>query len=147
MAISGTPQNVKFEIEDIFTNKVVATLADVTNAHQYYSIDLSVIQSRGLDVTQVRFMNLVVDQGLVGAGRETGSFSVVLGGLFYSTNVPLTITGTSTGTPTVMPGKPQVIPVGGANEHTVLVNTNATLIDLSYVVTGGFSGATIQFAS
>jgi len=145
MAISGTPQSVKFEIEDIFTNKVVATLADVTNAYQYYSIDLSVIQSRGLDVTQVRFMNLVVDQGLVGAGRETGSFSVVLGGLFYSTNVPLTITGTSTGTPTVMPGKPQVIPVGGANEHTVLVNTNATLIDLSYVVTGGFSGATILF--
>ena len=143
--LTGTPQNVKIEFHDIYTNSMSATLKSVTNSLQYYAVDMGTVSSRGVDATQIRFINFVVDSGLAGPGRETGTLALVSGGIFYSTNVPLTLAGSGSGTPTTLPGDPDVNLVGGGNLNTEVINTNNELITVTYNVSNGFTGASILY--
>ena len=79
-AISGMPQTVNFEFEDVALNKVVGTFQYVTNAWNTYMIDTGLLTAKGLDLTHVRSINFVVDQWSIGLDPfpafVEGSFSV-----------------------------------------------------------------------
>lgn len=136
--VTGTAQSVKLEFEDGYTNKTVFNLRGVTNTMQHYVIPASMITN----VNYIKVMSFVVDGALTGAGNTNGQFTVFVRGLGYLWLVD----GALSGTPTVLPGLPDAIAVGGANGDTVVVNTNPSLISVTYnVETGGWSGATILY--
>jgi hypothetical protein len=79
--VFGLPGAVKVEFEDTATNKARAYFRGVTNTLRYYTVDLSDLESGGLDSAHVRFINFVVDQGLAGTDKYTGAFTIVTEGL------------------------------------------------------------------
>ena len=136
--VLGDPDAVKLEFEDGNTNKTVFYFRDVTNTLQHYVIPSALITN----VNNIRVMSFVVDEGLAGAGNTNGAFMVFLNGLKFVWRVE----GSDSGSPTVLPGSPVAIPVGGGNGDTIVVNTNPSLISVQYnCQTGSWSGATILY--
>ena len=142
-AVRGTATNaVKVEFQaatnSSATNYVttVFALRSVSNGLQYYHIPASNIAYR----TWIRAISFVADWDSVGT-IETGTIEVVTRGLIYW---PV-YTGTVTGSATLLPNFPSVIPVGGANTSTVVEITNSRNIDVTYKVNTGWSGATILY--
>lgn len=134
----GTPESVKMEFVDGDTNKTVFYLREITNSLQHYVIPSSLITN----LNNITVLSFVVDGPLAGTGNTNGQFTIYLGGLKYS----WTVEGEDSGSPTVLPGLPIAIPVGGANGETEVVNTNASLISVKYnCQTGSWSGATILY--
>ena len=147
-AVRGTANSVKVEFQSktnaSTTNlvKAIAVLRSVTNTWQYYNIPASFIDtntgSGNLQFMQsITFVAVYADVGTV----KTGQFEVVVRGLTYYP--PL---GPTNGPATVLPNQPRVIPVGGANPNTVVMNTT-NVIDVTYNVTNGWSGASIQYGT
>ena len=138
-AVRGLPNRIKVEFEATNSTKSVVVLADVSNdVWQTYNIPASLITN---DLHKMKVISFVTDYGLAGAGKYTGTYSVVVQGLAFDWRV----NGQPSGSPTHMPNLPDVYAVGGANPFTVLVNTNAAQIDVSYNVTSGWSGAAIVY--
>ena len=147
--ITGMPEKIGFEIEDVFTNRVNATfLSTRSGAYQYYSVSRNDLTNKGLRMDRVRFINFVVDSNRAGAANMTGVFAVRAGGLYY----PWHISASATGTVSRMPpnveygAAPVAIGIGGANVENSVQQTNKNILSVNYdVSTGGYCGATILF--
>ncbi|MFH0954133.1 MAG: thrombospondin type 3 repeat-containing protein [Verrucomicrobiota bacterium] len=136
--VRGDPDEIKVEFEDTNSIKTIAHLQNVSNSWQYYAIPATAITN---DITRMKVISFVVDHNMAGAGNYTGTFEVIVQGLTFDWRVD----GSPTGPATALPNLPKVLLVGGANSDTVLVNTNATVIDISYAVPTGWSGASIVY--
>ena len=134
----GAPDSLKMEFVDE-SNKVMDVICTgITDTVQYYAVDTGQFH---VDARHIRMINFVVDQGLVGAENYWGSFFVVSGGLNYQ----VLVNPAGSGPASVMPGKPQVIALGGANPGTTVTQSSTQDFVCAYSVTNGFSGATILF--
>jgi hypothetical protein len=135
-AVRGTANKVKVEFEATNGTKTIAALQSVTNTWQYYHIPATSINNRA----KIKVISFVTDWGLAGT-IKTGTYEVVVQGLAFDWRV----NGAGSGAPSALPNLPKVVPVGGANPGTVIVNTNPSVIETSYDVHGGWSGATIAY--
>lgn len=135
--VRGTANKIKVEFQAISGAKSIAVLQGVTNTWQYYHIPSSSLTN---DRSQMQVISFVTDSGLAGT-IKTGTYDVVVQGLTFDWRV----NGSGSGAPSALPNLPKVVQVGGANPGTVIVNTNPSVIETSYDVHGGWSGATIAY--
>ncbi|MBN1270317.1 MAG: hypothetical protein JXB04_12070, partial [Kiritimatiellae bacterium] len=137
--LRGDPASVKVEFTDQVNSRMVCVCTNLGGTTRYYSFNTSVFTN---DVQHISAISFVVDQGLAGSNDLSGEFVAVSDGLDYQINV----VGAGGGTPTVMPGKPIVIAVGGANDNTVVSQASTSLFSVAFnLTTGGWTGATILF--
>ncbi|MFH0907492.1 MAG: hypothetical protein V1929_01855, partial [bacterium] len=135
--IRGTASKVNFEVADAVSNSVAGAFTGLTTNYQYYSLNTSVLSSNGLDLTMVRFINFVVDSNATVSC--SGTVDVQILGLYFEP----TVSGSTNGPASILPNNPAVGVLGGANGNTVVVNTDFSLIDVTYSVATGFAGAAI----
>ncbi len=147
--ITGSPERIGFEIEDIFTNRVTATfLSTQSGAYQYYSVGKNDLLDKGLHMDRVRFINFVVDSNKAGAANMTGSFGIRSAGLYFPFNRAPDATGAVSRMPvnTEQGAAPGVIVIGGGNQETTVQRPDLNTIAVGYnVTTGGYCGGTILF--
>lgn len=136
-AVRGTANKVKVEFEATNATKTIAVLQSVTNTWQFYHIPATAITN---NLGKIKVISFVTDWGLAGTVK-TGTCDVLVQGLVFDWR----LNGSDSGAPSALPNLPKVVQVGGANPGTIIVNTNPSVIDVSYDVHGGWSGATIAY--
>jgi len=78
--LTGTPRTVKFEIEDIHTNRLNVMLKSDAGVHDLYAVSLAEVSTRNVDVSQIRFMNFVIDKERAGYERGVGTLHFTMRG-------------------------------------------------------------------
>ena len=136
-AVRGTANKIKVEFEATNSSKSIFVLQNITNVWQYFHIPSTSITN---DRTKMKVISFVTDSGLAGTVK-TGTYEVVVQGLTFDWRV----NGSGSGAATALPNLPRVVGVGGGNTDTVIVNTNPSVVDVSYNVHSGWSGATIAY--
>lgn len=127
----GSPQSVKYEVED--TNGVkVAGLFRYINDWQIYTLQTADLAAQGLDLSRVRFINFLVDVNTAGLGNTNGSFRVKSWGLAFTHHVD----PEGSGTPSFLPPPgPRPDNLGGGQSVDQWVQTGATNLYVPYNVT------------
>jgi len=88
VGLQGDAQNIRFEIEDVFGRRVNLSLEGITAAQEtFYQIDLSLLAA-DLDLTQIRFINFVVDRNTIGGGPIQGVVHIRYGTFVPDTTPP-----------------------------------------------------------
>ncbi len=113
--VKGDPDAIQVEFDAPGGIKTTVILLDVTENLQYWVIDTDLID--GLEeITDIVF---VTNQDVAGAGNQTGSFEVHVGGLDY-TPPPMEITPEDTLEPvTVLPGNPALRDLAGTEGEMI----------------------------
>jgi hypothetical protein len=84
IGLAGLPAALKLEFDDTTAGTPAVPVycrGLATGAVQYFTVRMRDLEAGGLDSGHVRFINVVVDQALAGAGNYTGTFTVATGGL------------------------------------------------------------------
>jgi hypothetical protein len=74
--VQGDAASVKVEFTDVDTNTAQAVFSGITTSYRYFSVPTADLADIGVDITRIRFINFVVDQGLAEAGHYSGSFNI-----------------------------------------------------------------------
>ena len=142
-ALSGTPQNVKYEFVDSHTNVVVGYFQHVSNTWNTFTIDTGLLAAKGLDLANVRFFNFLVDGPSAGAANLIGSFGIRTWGIGYA----IANSGAGVGTVTTLRPTPVVDNLGGGQSTNLWVKTGATNVFVPYNVTpvGSWDGVALSY--
>jgi hypothetical protein len=142
--LRGGSKNVKIEFLEFregVTNTATFICTDVAPTNQYYSISLTNI-GKSVSVSNINVINFVVDIGLVESGSLVSNLFIESGGL----RIAWFLNGTNTGSATVLPGSPSVVPVAGATCTTINeMNSTNIQVGFDFFNCGGWSGATILY--
>ncbi|MFH0909467.1 MAG: hypothetical protein V1929_11965 [bacterium] len=140
--ISGTLNNVNFEIDDVSGNRIAGTFVGVNNPAglHYYTINFANLPPNAITIgtnfnfARVKSITFVVDQGAAGgASNYVGNLTVKAWGLSFAPQAQIGGSGPVTSIP--QPG-PTAVAFGGIGSVFSLNNTGGTNLLLNYDLTG-----------
>lgn len=125
--LGDSPDQIKVEFEDTDNNKTIINSPALTDEFQFWEIPASSITN---NLSSIKVIAFVVDQGLAGAGNFVGDYTVYVDGLSF-TPPPVDPSDPGDAPITVLPGEPTVGDIAG----TVFEQHSSTNFTVTYDVT------------